>query len=118
MRSYATDIADDWTSSLVVTQLRRNIWSISYKLHKLRNSKTLCNELDDTSSLLDLLLSEPGNESGLDDEWSVETSLTELSCQFYFNFFERGKTYELEFTEMSEVENWDGTFRSIGLGFR
>jgi hypothetical protein len=27
-------------------------------------------------------------------------------------------TYELEFTEMSEVENWDGTFRGIGLGFR
>jgi len=30
----------------------------------------------------------------------------------------RETTYELEFTEMSEVEDWDGTFRGIGLGFR
>jgi len=38
----------------------------------------LCDELDDTPSLLDLLLGELGNESGLDDEWSVETAFTEL----------------------------------------
>jgi hypothetical protein len=31
---------------------------------------------------------------------------------------EKEETYELEFTEMSEVENWDRTFRGIGLGFR
>jgi len=42
------------------------------------NPRTLCNELDNTSSLLDLLLGELGNESGLDDEWSVETAFTEL----------------------------------------
>lgn len=38
----------------------------------------LCDELDDTTSLLDLLLSEPGNESGLDDEWSVDSALAQL----------------------------------------
>lgn len=58
---------------------------ISYKLHNRYVYAThpspcpnLCNELDDTSSLFDLLLSELGYESGFNDEWSVETSFTEL----------------------------------------
>jgi hypothetical protein len=54
------------------------------KNHRLRG-KTECDasvrlgdNLDDTTSLLDLLLGQLGNESGLDDERLVDSALSEL----------------------------------------
>ena len=38
----------------------------------------LRNEFDDTTCLLDLLLGESGDESGLDNEWLVESAFTKL----------------------------------------
>lgn len=80
----------------------------------------LCNELDDTTSLLDLLLSEPGDESGLDDEWSVNSALAQLDevsaiSQTRHHSKSLFSTYKLELAEVGEVENGDGAFWGIDL---
>ncbi len=50
---------------------------MSYRSH--HNPKThLSDELDDTTGLLDLLLSESRDESGLDDERCVDSAFSEL----------------------------------------
>lgn len=66
----------------------------------IKDRKPLGDDLDDTTSLLDLLLSQLGNESGLDDERLVDSSLSE----------------ELVLVEVAQVNDGNGSSRSLNLG--
>ena len=76
------------------------------KNHRLRGktewdaSVRLGDNLDDTTSLLDLLLGQLGDESGLDDERLVDSALSE----------------ELVLVELAQVNDGDGALRGINLG--
>lgn len=76
-------------------------------------SSYLSDELDDTASLLDLLLGVFRDETGLDDEWFVDTAFAQLSSECLSEFV----THQLEFAEVGEVDNGNGTRGSLNLCF-
>lgn len=85
----------------------------------LPNPSRLSDELDDTTSLLDLLLGQLGNESSLDDERLVDSALAQLKTMSERNQrMIASNTYKLELAEVDEVNNGDATFGSINLGLR
>lgn len=92
---------------------------VSYKLH-MQQESYLCDELDDTTSLLDLLLGERRDESGLDDEWSVDSALAQLgdisTLSHRIICEDAASTHKLELAEVREVENGDGAFWGVDLG--
>ena len=48
------------------------------KFQVCHSPRTLSDDLDNTAGLLDLLLRERRNVSGLDDEWRVDSALAQL----------------------------------------
>ena len=66
---------------------RGRIQVACHKAHHVKKSKcvillgTLSDDLDNTAGLLDLLLRERRDESGLDDEWRVDSALAQLSIR-------------------------------------
>ena len=77
--------------------------------------RTLSDDLDNTAGLLDLLLRERRDESGLDDEWRVDSTLAQLKISLDLRRLDTF-TDQLELAESLQVNDGDGTGRSLDLG--
>jgi hypothetical protein len=77
----------------------------------------LSDEFDNTTSLLDLLLSGAGDVSGLDNEGGVDSAFTELNISARSEITSRIPTYQLELAELLEVDDGNGTRWGLNLSF-